>query len=165
MARARQRFDPIKLVHFYTFYPQSVVDDWQNGLAADVYLKAMKRVGEVISIATGEVEDNALILGFASDYCIEGSEHGTSVYVRGIAARRGIGSALFRLAEAHAAARGATTISIGAASLAGVEFYRSERILRGGARRDAPVVRASDRLRVHAQDTRSVPGISDSWKR
>ena len=44
--------------------------------------------------------------------------------MRGIAARRGIGSALLRLAEAHAVANGATSIHI-EASLAGVEFYES----------------------------------------
>jgi len=120
MARAHR--DSIRSIG-PAFYPPSVVDDWQNGLAADVYLNAMKG-GEVFFIATGQVGDNALVLGVASDYCIEGTEHGTSVYVRGIAARRGIGSALFRLAEAHAAARGATTINI-EASLAGVEFYRA----------------------------------------
>ena len=105
------------------FYPPNVVDDWEEGLAADVYLKAMKG-GEVFFIATGKVGQEALVLGFASDYCIEGSRHGTSVYVRGIAARHGIGSALLRLAESHAVARGATTINV-EASLAGVEFYRA----------------------------------------
>jgi GNAT superfamily N-acetyltransferase len=76
----------------------------------------------VIFIATGKVGGTALVLGFASDYCLEGSTHGTSVYVRGIAARRGIGSTLLQLAEAHAVASGATSIHI-EASLAGVEFY------------------------------------------
>ena len=64
-----------------------------------------------------------MVLGFASDYRIEGSKHGTSVYVRGIAARRGIGSVLLGLAEAHAIVAGATRIEV-EASLAGVEFYR-----------------------------------------
>ena len=44
--------------------------------------------------------------------------------MRGDAARRGIGSALLRLAEAEAIAKGATSIYI-EASLAGVEFYRA----------------------------------------
>jgi GNAT superfamily N-acetyltransferase len=104
------------------FYPPNVADAWEEGLAGDVYRKAMEG-GEVFFIATGKVAGTALVLGFASDYCIEGSKHGTSVYVRGIAARRGIGSALLQLAEAHAAATGATSIHI-EASLAGVEFYR-----------------------------------------
>ena len=104
------------------FYPPNVVDDWEEGLTGDVYFEAMKG-GEVFFIATGSVDGTAVVLGFASDYRIEGSKHGTSVYVRGVAARRGIGSALLRLAEAHAVARGATSIQV-EASLAGVDFYR-----------------------------------------
>jgi GNAT superfamily N-acetyltransferase len=105
------------------FYLPDVVDDWQEGLTGDVYLKAMQR-GEVFFIAVGMLEGQALVLGFASDYCIVGPKHGTSVYVRGIAARRGIGTSLFRAAEAHAIAHGATSIEI-AASLAAVAFYKA----------------------------------------
>lgn len=105
------------------FYPTNVVDDWEEGLTGDVYVKAMEG-GEVFFIATGEIDGKAAVLGFATDYCVDGSEHGTSVYVRGIAVRRGIGSALFRLVEAHAVANGATSIHV-EASLAGVEFYKA----------------------------------------
>jgi len=103
------------------FYPPEVVDAWQEGVVGELYLEAMAG-GEVFFIATGRVEGASIVLGFASDYPIEGSRHGTSVYVRGSAARRGIGSALVRLAEAHAIAAGATRIEI-EASLAGVGFY------------------------------------------
>jgi putative acetyltransferase len=103
------------------FYPPDVVDDWQDGLIGDVYRRAMER-GEVVFIATENVDGKVLVLGFATDYRIEGSRHGTSVYVRGIASRRGIGSVLLGLAEAHAIAAGATRIEV-EASLAGVEFY------------------------------------------
>ncbi|MGH9162301.1 MAG: GNAT family N-acetyltransferase [Vicinamibacteraceae bacterium] len=103
------------------FYPPNVVADWEEGLTGDVYRNAMAR-GEVFFIATGNVHGHALVLGFASEYCIEGSTHGMSAYVRGIAARRGIGSDLLRLAEAHAIATGATSIHV-EASLAGVAFY------------------------------------------
>lgn len=113
-----------------TFYPPNVVDDWQEGLTGDVYLKAMEG-GEVFFIATGNIDGQARVLGFASEYCIEGSKHGTSVYVRGIAARRGIGSALFGLAEAHAVANGATTIQV-EASLVGVDFYRANGFIEVG---------------------------------
>lgn len=106
-----------------TFYPANVIDDWEEGITRDLYLKAMEG-GEVFFIATGKVDGKALVLGFASDYCIEGSTHGTSVYVRGIAARGGIGSGLLGLAEAHAVANGATSIQV-EASLAGVEFYKA----------------------------------------
>ena len=104
------------------FYPPDVVDAWQEGLTRQLYLDAMER-GEVFFIATGAVGRAALVLGFASDYQIEGSRHGASVYVRRVAARRGIGSALFRAAEAHAVARGARSIEI-EASLAGDAFYQ-----------------------------------------
>jgi GNAT superfamily N-acetyltransferase len=103
------------------FYSADDVNAWQEGLTGDIYLRAME-AGEVFFIATGMVDGTARVLGFASDYPIEGTIHGTSVYVRGAAARRGIGRALLERAEAHAAARGATGIQI-EASLAGVEFY------------------------------------------
>ena len=105
------------------YYPPSVVDDWQTGLTGDVYRKAMDD-GEVFFIATGTVDGEPVILGFASDYSIDERKHGTSVYVRGVAARRGIGSALLRIAEDHAVARGATSVHV-EASLAGVEFYKA----------------------------------------
>jgi ribosomal protein S18 acetylase RimI-like enzyme len=63
------------------------------------------------------------VLGFSS-HRIDGTDHGTAVYVRGRAARLGIGSALFRAAEASAIAAGATSIDIDA-SLAAVEFYKA----------------------------------------
>jgi ribosomal protein S18 acetylase RimI-like enzyme len=105
------------------FYPSTDVDAWQDGLTADLYLGAMER-GEVFFIATGAVDGASLVLGFASVYRVDDAIHGTSVYVRGIAARRGIGTTLLRRAEAHAAVHGARTIQI-EASLAGVEFYRA----------------------------------------
>lgn len=106
-----------------SFYAPEVVDAWQEGLTSDVYLKAMAG-GEVFFVATGSVAGKPAVLGFSSDYVVEGATHGTSVYVRGSAARRGIGSALLRLAETHAVATGATSIQV-EASRAGVEFYRA----------------------------------------
>jgi GNAT superfamily N-acetyltransferase len=117
------------------FYPPHVVDAWAEGLTADVYLNAMNG-GEVFFIAVGDIDGDPAVLGFASDYPVGGTEHGTSVYVRGIAARQGIGSALLRLAEAEATAGGATSIRI-EASLAGVDFYKVngfEEIARGETR-------------------------------
>jgi GNAT superfamily N-acetyltransferase len=105
------------------FYPPNVVDDWEAGIGGDIYVKAMEG-GEVFFIATGNIYGEASVLGFATDYQIDGSQHGTSVYVRGIAARCGIGSALLRLAEGHAVANGATSFQV-EASLAGVEFYKA----------------------------------------
>jgi ribosomal protein S18 acetylase RimI-like enzyme len=112
------------------FYPPDVVDDWEEDLSGDLYRGAME-AGEVFFIATGTVDDTTLVLGFASDYRIKDREHGTSVYVRGSVARRGIGSAIFRLAESHAIASGATSIHV-EASLAGVEFYRANGFIEVG---------------------------------
>ena len=61
----------------------------------------------------------------SSDYVIEGSTHGTSVYVRGLAARRGIGSRLLAMAKDHARSGGATRVTV-EASLTGVEFYKAK---------------------------------------
>jgi ribosomal protein S18 acetylase RimI-like enzyme len=105
------------------YYSPDDVRAWQDGLTRHVYLNAMEG-GEVFFIATGTRQDSARVLGFASDYEIEGTSHGTSVYVRGDAARLGIGSRLLQLAEAHAIEAGATAIQI-EASLAGVAFYKA----------------------------------------
>ena len=103
------------------FYSPEVVEFWQEGIRGELYLKAME-AGEVFFIAVGVADGCTVVLGFASDYCIEGPRHGTSVYVRGRSARRGVGSALLARAEAHAVSHGATSIEI-EASLAGVAFY------------------------------------------
>jgi putative acetyltransferase len=113
-----------------SFYSPNVVDDWAEGLTGDLYLKAMEG-GEVFFVATGTAAGTHLVLGFASDYCIEGPKHGTSVYVRGIAARCGIGSRLLGLAEAHAQANGAREIQV-EASLAGVAFYSANGFIEVG---------------------------------
>ena len=112
------------------FYPPSVVDDWEEGVTGELYLGAMRR-GEVFFIATGRIDERTVVLGFASDYPIDGSRHGTSVYVRGSAARRGVGSTLLALAEADAAGRGATSFQV-EASLAGVDFYRANGFIEVG---------------------------------
>jgi putative acetyltransferase len=104
------------------FYSSEIVSDWAARLDSDLYVKAMER-GEVFYIAVSVADGAPLILGFAS-YRVEARQHRIAVYVRGSAARRGIGSALFRSAEAEAVAAGATSIHV-AASLAAVEFYRT----------------------------------------
>ena len=112
------------------FYPPNVVEDWSEGLTGDLYLKAMDR-GEVFFVAIGTIAGAHLVLGFATDYWIDGLMHGTSVYVRGAAARCGIGSQLLALAEGHAVANGAAEIHV-EASLAGVEFYRANGFIETG---------------------------------
>jgi GNAT superfamily N-acetyltransferase len=103
-------------------YPADIVEAWAEGLTADVYVNAM-RAGEAFFIATGLLAGSAVVLGF-STHRIDDDQDGASVYVRGAAARQGIGSALLRLAEEHARANGAKRIHL-QASLAGVEFYRA----------------------------------------
>jgi len=103
------------------FYPPAVVDDWADGLTGDLYVNAMND-GEVFFLALADIDGTETVLGFSSDYVREGSQHGTSVYVRGGVARKGVGSALLRLAEAEAVARGATAVCV-EASLAAVPFY------------------------------------------
>lgn len=104
------------------FYPSDVVEDWGEGLTPDIYVKAMEG-GEVFFIAIGQIDDAPAVLGFAT-HRIDDTRDGGSVYVRGAATRRGIGSDLLRMVEAHAVAKGATSIQV-EASLAGVEFYKA----------------------------------------
>ena len=104
------------------FYPPEIVEAWGAGLTPAIYVRAMQG-GEVFFIATGPIDGRSAVLGFAT-HRIDDAQDGASVYVRGIAARRGIGTALLRLAEAHARSQGATTIRI-QASLAGVAFYKA----------------------------------------
>jgi len=102
------------------FYSPEIVDAWSAGLTPEVYVKAMEG-GEVFFIALGPLNGVSAVLGFAT-HRVDDAQDGASVYVRGIASRCGIGTKLFRLAEAHARAHGAHAINI-QASLAGVAFY------------------------------------------
>jgi putative acetyltransferase len=104
------------------YYPAEIVSDWGARVKGDLYVNAMAR-GEVFFTAIGELGGNPEVLGFSS-HRIDGDEHGTAVYVRGKAARLGIGSALLRSAEAAAIIAGATSIHVDA-SLAAVEFYKA----------------------------------------
>jgi putative acetyltransferase len=113
------------------FYPPNVVHDWGDGLTPDIYAKGMEG-GEVFFIAIGQIDNDSAVLGFAT-HRIDDARDGGSFYVRGMATRRGIGSALLRTVEAHAIAKGATGIQV-EASLAGVEFYKAngfEEVSRG----------------------------------
>jgi putative acetyltransferase len=104
------------------FYPPAIVDDWAAGLTPELYVTAMEG-GEAFFIATGQIDGQSAVLGFSS-HRVDDDQDGMSVYVRGVAARQGVGTTLLRLAEAHARESGARSIHI-QASLAGVEFYKS----------------------------------------
>jgi putative acetyltransferase len=103
------------------YYDSPVVDDWAARVEAGLYLPAMAR-GEVFFIAIDSRDPAKSVLGFSSHH-VYGTEHGVGVYVRGTAARRGVGSALLRAAEADAIASGATSLQLDA-SLAAVDFYK-----------------------------------------
>ena len=104
------------------YYDAATVRDWSAGIAGELYACAMDR-GEIFYVAVARSGDKPEVLGFSS-HRIDGGDHGTSAYVRGKAARRGIGSALLRAAENSAMAAGATHVDIDA-SLAAVEFYKA----------------------------------------
>jgi putative acetyltransferase len=104
------------------FYSAPLVDAWAAAVTPEMYVKAMAG-GEVFFIAVAARDGEPEVLGFASHVPHAGND-GASAYVRGSAARQGVGSALWRMAEAHAREQGATAITI-EASLAGVTFYRA----------------------------------------
>lgn len=104
------------------YYADDIVTEWASRVTGSLYANAMTR-GETFFIASCTDKSQPAVLGFSSHRVDEG-EHRTAVYVRGSAARRGVGSALFRAAEAHAISAGATCIHLDA-SLAAVEFYKS----------------------------------------
>jgi putative acetyltransferase len=104
------------------YYEPAIVQDWGGRVEGRMYLRAMAR-GEVFFIAIDSHDHTASgVLGFSS-HGQHGDEHGIGVYVRGSAARRGVGSALLHAAEAHALESGATILDIDA-SLAAVDFYK-----------------------------------------
>ena len=102
------------------FYPAEVIYAWGAPRRGDAYVRAMER-GEVFFIAIGTTDNKRLVLGLSAHRVVAG-QHRTAIYVRGSASRRGVGSALFRLAEAEAIAADAISICVDA-SLAAVEFY------------------------------------------
>jgi len=104
------------------FYGADVVRAWRDAIDPRVYREAMAG-GERFFVAATTLDGRPGVLGFSSHYVDDG-EHGLAVYVRGMAARRGIGSALLRAAEASAAAAGAARVRIDA-SLAAVDFYKA----------------------------------------
>ena len=104
------------------YYAPAIVDAWAGVVTSELYLDAMGR-GEVFFVATATVGGLHTILGFSSDYVISGTTHGTSAYVRPIAAHRRVGSRLLMLAESFGKSRGATAVQI-EASLSAVDFYK-----------------------------------------
>jgi len=104
------------------FYAADLVDGWAAAVSPDMYVRAMA-AGEVFFIAVAPLDGHSGVLGFSS-HVPAGGDDRASVYVRGSAARQGVGSALWRLAEAHAREQGARAITL-EASLPGIGFYRT----------------------------------------
>lgn len=116
---AAAHLDSIRSIGSRHYEPQ-IVNDWGARVSQELYASAMAR-GEIFFVAIGDLDGDPVVLGFSS-HALYGDEHRTAVYVRGKAARVGIGSALFRAAEGSAIAAAATSIHVDA-SLAAVEFY------------------------------------------
>jgi putative acetyltransferase len=106
-------------------YGPEVIGEWSRLCAGARYRAAMAR-GERFFLAIEEGSEGK-VLGFSS-YRTEGGKHRTAVYVAGHVARQGVGSALYRKAEAVAKQNGADEIHV-AASLGAVDFYRSNGFL------------------------------------
>jgi putative acetyltransferase len=102
-------------------YGQDVIDAWGGPRTGESYRLAMDR--ERIFVAVDADSAGGGLLGFSS-YRFENQQHRTAVYVAGRAARQGVGSALFKAAEAAARERGASELHV-AASLSAVPFYRA----------------------------------------
>jgi len=111
------------------FYPADVVHAWLAGIQPGLYLRAMA-AGEVFFVAVTSQERSREVLGFSSHHVDDG-QHGVGVYVRGIAARRGIGSALLRMAESAAVAARAASVRLDS-SLAAVDFYKANGFVETG---------------------------------
>lgn len=111
------------------FYGAEVVRAWRSGIQPGIYREAME-AGEAFFVAVASRDDRDEVLGFSSHHVGEG-HHSVGVYVRGIAARRGIGSALLRMAESSAAAAGAASLRLDS-SLAAVDFYKANGFVESG---------------------------------
>jgi len=111
------------------YYDEAVVREWGAHIEAGLYVRAMAR-GEVFFVAIDARDPDHAVLGFSS-HPVDDDEHGVGVYVRGKAARKGVGTALLRAAEHDAIAAGARRLTIDA-SLAAVDFYKRHRFTEVG---------------------------------
>jgi putative acetyltransferase len=101
-------------------YGADVISAWGAPRDGERYRRAMED-GELFFVAISS-GDKQTVLGFSS-YRVEDGKHRTAIYVRGDAARMGVGTALFQEAETAAREHGAKEIHVDA-SLAAVRFYK-----------------------------------------
>lgn len=102
-------------------YGPNVISVWGAPRDSERYRRAMEG-GEHFFVAVNSRGTPERVLGFSS-YRVEYGKHRTAIYVRGDAARIGVGTALFGAAEAAAREHGAEEIHV-TASLAAVKFYK-----------------------------------------
>lgn len=103
------------------FYSPEVMAVWGRERNVDGYREAMNVHGETYFIAEPE-DHTGYVLGFSSHRLKEDRHCLEAFYVRGTAARRGIGSQLLAVVEDFARASGAKTLHV-EASLSGEAFY------------------------------------------
>jgi putative acetyltransferase len=96
-------------------YSPAEVESWAVGLAPERYVEAMREGGEAFIVA-------AVADGDLAGFCSFRDDEVKGLYVAPEWARRGVGSALLREAEATIAAAGHPRIRI-VASLSGQAFY------------------------------------------
>ena len=102
-------------------YPPAVVAEWGAPRSGSRYRAGMAR-GVIFFVAVQTTPATTeSVLGFAS-YAVEGERHRIAVYIRGSAARQGLGRRLYEAAEAVARSVGAPAIAIEAA-LGAVPFW------------------------------------------
>ncbi len=100
-------------------YDADIVEAWGAPRSGERYVSAMRQ-GEAFFVAVPAAE-NGSVLGFSS-HRVESGIHRTAIYVRGAAARQGIGSRLLQRAIDVALSKGAEEVHV-AASLVAVPFY------------------------------------------
>jgi putative acetyltransferase len=101
-------------------YSPAIVASWATPRNGARYRAAMEG-GEIFFIA---LDAEKTVLGFSS-YRFENDKHRVAIYIRGRAARMGVGTALIKRAEEAAQNAGAKEIHVNS-SLVAVPFYASQ---------------------------------------
>jgi len=97
---------------------------WSRERDSDSYRVSRDQHGEVFFVAEPVPSQTGYVYGFSS-YRFENEQHRLQgFYVRGTAARRGIGTCLLDVVEHHACAQGAEELHL-EASLSGEAFYKA----------------------------------------
>lgn len=104
------------------FYPQEIVKVWGRDQSTERYLESVER-GEIYFIAE-EATQPGIVLGFSS-YEFEKEKHWLkALYVRGTAAKCGLGKRLLQTVEEFTRVAGGTILHV-EGSLSGERFYKN----------------------------------------